>query len=126
MSKSKKWWATRERWDETAARAALDALESSELDPEAFARQHGFNGQRLRNWSARLGVALPGRQRTSASSSLVPLVVKGTDTHSDWTVGDAGTSLRVRVGRAIVEVDEPERLDATWLARLIRELGGAQ
>lgn len=124
MSKKTSSWAKRERWNETEARAALEALASSALVPEAFARQHGFSGQRLRNWSARLRVALPRRQRTKPSRALVPVVVQRAEAEAVSSSDGAGGALTVRVGCAAVEVREPERVDLAWLAHFVRELGG--
>lgn len=124
MSKNRSSWASRERWSEAEARAALQALASSTLGPQAFGRQHGFSGQRLRHWSARLGVGLPRRARTKLSAALVPVVVKRAETEAVPCINGAGGALAVRIGSAAVEVIEPERLDSAWLARFVRELGG--
>ena len=76
MSKKRSAWSSHARWSETTAREALNALASSALGPEAFARQHGFSGQRLRQWSKRLGVPLPRRQREERSTALLPVFVR--------------------------------------------------
>ncbi|MBK8936150.1 MAG: hypothetical protein IPM79_00460 [Polyangiaceae bacterium] len=39
------------------------------------------------------------------------------------SIGDSG-ALTVRVGRAVVQVREPEQIDAVWLARFVSQVGG--
>ncbi|MBK6519286.1 MAG: hypothetical protein IPG04_43330 [Polyangiaceae bacterium] len=122
MSKKRSAWSSHARWSETTAREALNALASSALGPEAFARQHGFSGQRLRQWSKRLGVPLPRRQREERSTALLPVFVRQAEA-VPVSIGDSG-ALTVRVGRAVVQVREPEQIDAVWLARFVSQVGG--
>ncbi|MBK8938187.1 MAG: hypothetical protein IPM79_11225 [Polyangiaceae bacterium] len=123
MSKKRSAWSSHARWSETTAREALNALASSALGPEAFARQHGFSGQRLRQWSKRLGVPLPRRQREERSTALLPVFVRRKRRRCRYRSGDSG-ALTVRVGRAVVQVREPEQIDAVWLARFVSQVGG--
>ena len=124
MSKKRSAWSSHARWSETTAREALNALASSALGPEAFARQHGFSGQRLRQWSKRLGVPLPRRQREERSTALLPVFVRPAEAEAvPVSIGNS-SALTVRVGRAVVQVREPEQIDAVWLARFVSQVGG--
>jgi hypothetical protein len=67
---------------------------------------------------------LPRRERKKPSAALVPVVVKRAEAERVSYINGTGGVLTVRIGRAAVEVREPERVDSTWLAHFVRELGG--
>lgn len=69
-------------------------------------------------------MALP-RGGSTRAATLVPVVVKEADPDATWSNSGGGGCLTVRIGRAVVEVREPERLDWVWLARFVSEIGGA-
>lgn len=127
MSKldSGRWSEPGRRWDEADARAALEALASSGLGVDAFARKHGFTAQRLRDWCDRLRLPLPRSwtgTRRGGSTALVPVVVKPAPVTLRV---DDGVAVVIRVGSAVIELRRPAAVDPAWLARFVAEVGGA-
>jgi hypothetical protein len=125
MSKSEdcRWREKGRQWEMADAREALAAQAASGLTDNVFAEQHGFSGQRLRQWRKRLGLKRPHRGgRERPATTLIPMVVRqARESSSDALTG----GVVMRLGRLTIEVHEPTSVDASWLARLVVEIGGA-
>ena len=120
-STSARWKQPGRRWDETDARAALEALAASKLTQEEFARQNGFTAQRLHWWRRSFSESSEGDEM--ARATLVPVVVRGGNGSGDAPRSESA-SVVVRVGRAVVELRDTPRIDSEWLARFVLDLGG--
>jgi transposase-like protein len=97
-------------WNEGEARAAVAALVASGLTVRAFAGRHGIKAARLARWRDRLACA-------AAPISFAPVHVRE---QACDVVTQA--SVRVQLGAICVEVIEPERVSASWVALLVQEL----
>lgn len=102
-----------QRWDETEAAAALRACERSGLTIEAYARQEGYSGQRLRNWKRRLG-----RELATAPVKFAPVRITGAAVMPRHM---ATREVSIDVGSVTVRVRED--LDVEHIARIVGALG---
>ena len=113
------------RWTADLARAELDAWRQSGMTMAAFCRARGINVRRFYNWRTRLkkwvggdrdgDAMLPERQKSVRwIEATVGRAIVGTETAPALTLrlGDGGC----------IEVAAPDRVDARWLARLVRGL----
>ena len=100
------------RWTEQDARGVLAALESSGLTISAFAKLHQLDHQRIRAWAR--------RSAAHETATFVPVVVRPER-------DEDRVALVVRLGaQPSLEIRMPERVSATWVAALLRELGEGQ
>jgi hypothetical protein len=89
----------------------------------AFTREHGWNVQRLRYWRERAEGEVGKSKRARASGEqkghgLVPAVVVGTATES---------LVRVLLPFGVtVEANSVREVSPTWVAEVLRALGGEQ
>ena len=101
--------ATRRKWTEAEARAALAEWRRSGETEFAFARQRGFSPQRLRYWRSRLRVS---STQTAAPPAFVAVAMP---------VAARGPSkIEIHVGAILVCVRE--ELDVEHLARIVGAL----
>lgn len=123
-SENCRWKQPGVRWTETDAREALAVHAASGLALEEFADQHGLKGRRVRTWLQRLGLLEPSRPvMGGVVSKLVPMVVRhDTETSS----GSSAGVVVMRIGRFAIEVHVPGKVDPSWLAQLMVEIGRAQ
>jgi len=110
------------RWTTEDARAELNAWRQSGLTMASYCRKQGLHVNRLYNWRKRLEDwvgddqvgAATGRQK---SLRLIEATVATQTTPSlTLRMGDGGS----------IEVADPERVDAGWLAQLVRGLSGLE
>jgi hypothetical protein len=99
------------RWDEAAARVALQAWRASGLTGKRFAMKHGFDPQRLFWWRKRLDEG----KVVADALRLIPTEIVG---HPEFL--RKGVVVRAPGGVAI-ELDS-EAVSPSWLAALTREL----
>jgi transposase-like protein len=105
----------RRHWQHDEAARVLDAWAVSGESMAAFARRHGLRAERLSWWKARLGAP----QATAGDSlTLVPLTVRAAP--SDL----AAVVLVVDGASARLDVRQPERVPARWLADVTSLLMG--
>jgi len=108
------------RWSEADGRAAVSAWRASGLSLAAFARQQGFDDQRLRWWRDRI----EGRPRATSSvkrtTTLVPLKVIGLGARP------AQGTVRILVDDAAIEVSDCGSVSPTWVAALVKSVGPAE
>jgi transposase-like protein len=103
-------------WSEADARVVLQALERSGQPVSEFARRHGLDTQRIYKWRSRLSGGSRVREEQAESLSFAPVVVTG--------LGRA-PAVVVRVGELEVEVHDPQKVDPSWVARMIAATRGA-
>ena len=101
--------ATRRKWTEAEARAALAEWRRSGETEFAFARQRGFSPQRLRYWRSRLRVS---STQTAAPPAFVAVAMPAT--------ARATSRIEIHVGALLVCVRE--ELDVDRLARIVGAL----
>jgi transposase-like protein len=98
---------SKKRWSASEARAAIAAWQQSGQSMAAFARQHGFDPQRLGWWRRRLG-------GSKTPVELVPVVVRSPTRRQ--------SEVRVQLEGCEVEVSELSTASAEWVATLARAL----
>src|SRR4051812_20845762 len=110
MAKWREKAANNERWGEADGRAAVEAWRASGDSIAAFARDCGVDPQRLGWWRKRLN--------ESSSTSLIPVTI---------TNVPAPVGVRVHVDDVEIEVADPSRVSASWVAELVASVrGGAR
>ena len=103
--------ATRRKWTEAEARAALAEWRRSGETEFAFARQRGFSPQRLRYWRSRLR-APTAQRKSTAPPAFVAVAMPAT--------GRTTSKIEIHVGALLVCVRE--ELDVEHLARIVGAL----
>lgn len=105
------------RWTPETARAVLAAQKESGESMSAFGRRHGIGPQRLYWWRGRLAEW----ERVAPSPRLLVPVVT---TAPSAPVGSA--QLRLRYGEVELELRDAAAVPPTWLAEVMRALGGGR
>jgi hypothetical protein len=100
-------------WTEGEARRVLASWEASGRTVSEFARGAELNAQRIYGWRRRLGA-----RAAEASSSLVPVVVRGT-----LSASALGATVWSRAGHR-VDVAALDGASAAWAAAVVRALEG--
>lgn len=103
------------RWTKADARLVLDAVERSGETVAAFARTHELSAQKIFWWRSQL--ASEQRSTQAESISFAPVVVTG--------LGRSPVAV-VRRGTLEIEIHEPNEVDTSWLASLLRAADGSE
>jgi len=107
------------RWSKADGRAAVSAWRASGLSLAEFARQQGFDDQRLRWWRD----LLEGRPRATPSvkrtATLVPVKVVGLGARP------AQGTVRILVDDVAIEVSDCTSVSPAWIAALVKSVGPA-
>lgn len=126
--KKMKRLAGKRRWDEADGRLAVDAWRESGLSIEAFAREHGFGGWRLRWWASKVEKVSLAKPTSTTKSELadeqrlVPAVVRF-DAHSQAD----GPAIILRLPDGMeVELRDVVRVEPEEIGRLIAEVRRAR
>jgi hypothetical protein len=112
-----------QHWSADDARAVLATCRASGLTRTAFCARHHFTPQRLYTWARQFGdwEAVAEVAPLEAMASLVPTVVRASDTETASCTGMAPLTLRLPSG-VILELRDRAVLDPTWLSALVAAL----
>jgi transposase-like protein len=107
------------RWARTDAELVLDALERSGDSVAGFARTHGLSAPKLFWWRSQLSSEPPPvpPSREAESLSFAPVVVTG--------LGRAPAAV-VRQGALEIDILDPSKVEASWLASVLRAANGSE
>ena len=103
-----------QQWTSEDARRELAAWRASRQPLAAFARERGYSTQRLRWWRDRLA------QWNGQTAALAPVLVPAAIATPPTTA--SGLVTLQMPGGVFVEVEDPAKVPAQWLAALAREL----
>lgn len=107
------------RWTRADAELVLDALERSGDTVAAFARAHGLSAKKIFWWRSHLSSGAPSADPSEEAESIsfAPVVVTG--------LGREPAAV-IRQGSIEIEVLDPNKVEASWLASVLRATNGSE